>query len=122
MLPLGFVLALPLLGTQFLGKEPHGPLARVNATQIVEPEAHACRRWGKRGQRWLALDKLGSVVGEAKVTLLDYYDYTGCDELVLRRTKGRAGAGIFVRGRYRPLALQPWSPPMSALTRFITSR
>jgi hypothetical protein len=97
--------------TQFLGKDPHGPLAQVRAGRLGEPGDDACRTWGTRGQTWLALDALGRVVGEATVTELERYDYTNCDELTLR---GKQGAGIFVRGRYTPLRLEAWRPSRTA--------
>jgi hypothetical protein len=62
--------------------------------------------WGIRGEEWKALDSLGRVVGAAKVTDLERYDVTDCDELTLKRTKGEVGAGLFVRGSYEPLAIR----------------
>jgi hypothetical protein len=96
---------------QFLGKDPHGPLARVVSGKVVAPEEHACTTWGVRGETWKAVDALGRVVGEAKVTGLDRYDVSGCDELTLKRSSGKAGVGVFVRGSYEPLPLRRVSLP-----------
>lgn len=91
---------------KFLGKDPHGPLARVVDGKVAQPEEEACTNWGKVGDVWNAVDSFGQVVGTAKVTELDRYDVSGCDELALTKTKGEAGAGLFVRGDYEALAIR----------------
>ena len=106
----------------FIGFEPHGPLARVTAGRIASPRENACRSWAKRGSRWKALDRLGRVVGSARVSKLWRYDLTNCDELTF---DGPRGAGIFVRGPYQPLAIGSWTPKPSAgreLRRIIARR
>ncbi len=90
----------------FLGKDPHGPLARVVDGKVAKPEDGACTAWGVRGDVWNAVDAFGQIVGAAKVTELERYDVSGCDELTLTKTKGERGVGLFVRGSYEPLAIR----------------
>jgi len=99
---------------RFLGLEPHGPLAVARKGALDSPKSSACRTWAPLGSVWTSLDELGQVVGKARVTYLDRYDVTNCDELSLETTKGKDGAGIFVKGAYTPLALVPWKPPAKA--------
>lgn len=100
--------------TQFLGLNPHGPLAVAVGGKIEQPEADACRKWGVRGGEWRALDRLGREVGTARVTELDRYDVTDCDELSL---DGAKGAGIFVRGPYQALQIEAFKPTKSQLVK-----
>lgn len=100
--------------TQFLGLNPHGPLAVAVGGRVEEPEGDACRKWGVRGGAWRALDRLGRVVGTARVTELDRYDVTDCDELGL---DGAKGAGIFVRGPYQALEIETFKPTKSQLVK-----
>ncbi len=90
----------------FLGKDPHGPLARVVEGKVATPEAGACTSWGVRGDTWNAVDAFGQVVGTAKVTELERYDVSGCDELTLTKASGEAGVGVFVRGTYEALDIR----------------
>ncbi len=99
---------------RFLGLHPHGPLARVKAGKVESPEPGACRTWGKRGAAWLALDRFGRVVGKSRIDALDRYDVTNCDELMLARESGKAGAGLFVSKAYQPLAIAEWTPSKQA--------
>ena len=91
----------------FIGFEPHGPLARVSGGRISSPSESACRSWAKKGSTWTALDRLGRVVGRARVSDLWRYDLSNCDELTF---EGPQGAGIFVRGDYVPIAMAEWTP------------
>jgi len=102
--------------TRFLGNRPHGPLAVVRGRGVEEPANGACRTWGKKDEAWRTIGRLGEVVGEATVKALDRYDVTNCDELVMKRSSGKAGAGIFVRGDYTPLAIQAWTLDRKTLT------
>lgn len=109
----------PLAGpARFLGLAPHGPLARVDTRGgkrvVASPEDGACTRWGKVGDIWRTLDRLGRVVGRSRVTGMERYDVTGCDELTLEPIEGPAGAGVFVVGAYQPLALDAWRPAKKA--------
>lgn len=120
----------PLAGTaRFLGLEPHGPLARVDTRggrrQVASPEEGACTRWGRLGDTWRTLDRLGQPVGRARVTGMERYDVTNCDELELKPIDGPAGAGVFVSGAYEPLAIHAWKPAKKArraLDRLIRAR
>ncbi|HZO15234.1 MAG TPA: hypothetical protein VFB62_18300, partial [Polyangiaceae bacterium] len=106
----------------FIGFEPHGPLARVSAGRIASPREDACRSWAKKGSRWQALDRLGRVTGSARVSDLWRYDITNCDQLTL---EGARGAGIFVRGPYQSLGITSWIPKPSVgreLRRIIARR
>jgi hypothetical protein len=60
----------------------------------------------------LDLDTLGNVAGEVTVTQRELFDYTGCNELTARRTKGIIGAGVYVNGRsgYHAPGYQRWEP------------
>ena len=110
---------------RFLGLHPHGPLARVTQGKIQTPEPGACRSWGKRGASWLALDRFGRIAGTARIRALDRYDVTNCDELTLTRESGKAGVGLFVSERYRPLEITAWTPSKDAeraLTRLVKRR
>lgn len=100
--------------TQFLGLNPHGPLAVSVGGTIEQPEDDACRKWGVRGGEWQALDRLGRVAGKARVRELDRYDVTDCDELSL---DGAKGAGIYVRGPYQALDIEPFQPSKSQLVK-----
>lgn len=95
---------------QFLGLEPHGPLAVSERGHLASPDSTACRTWGRLGSEWQALDRFGRVVGRAKVEKLNRYDVTDCDELDLERTTGDAGAGLFVRGDYEALRVDDYQP------------
>ncbi len=95
---------------RFLGQDPHGPLAVARKGAVETPKSNACRTWAPMDSLWMSLDKLGQVVGQARVTGLDRYDVTNCDELYLETARGKEGAGIFVKGAYTPLALMPWKP------------
>ncbi|MBL8743429.1 MAG: hypothetical protein JNK04_20105 [Myxococcales bacterium] len=102
---------------QFLGLKPHGPLARVEGGVVVEPEGPACRTWHRDGREWKALDAFGRLVGTARVSGAERYDVTSCDELTLERVSGRRGVGVFARGSYQPLAIDPWKPSVTARRR-----
>ncbi|NUP12687.1 MAG: hypothetical protein HOW73_42145 [Polyangiaceae bacterium] len=91
---------------QFLGKDPHGPLAVVKDKVVATPKESACRTWAPANSLWNTVDQLGRVVGRARVTGMERYDVTNCDELVLETTSGRDGAGIFVRGDYVAMDLK----------------
>jgi hypothetical protein len=109
----------------FIGFDPAGPLARVAQGRIASPSESACRTWAKKGSSWKALDRLGRVVGRARVRDLWRYDLTNCDELTFETTTGKNGAGIFVRGPYEPLAIAEWRPSAAArrqLMRLIARR
>lgn len=115
--------------TRFLGLQPHGPLARVEMRSgnrsVASPEDGACTRWGKVGDSWRTLDRLGQVVGRSRVTGMERYDVTGCDELDLAPTEGEKGAGVFVSGSYEPLAIAAWKPAKMhrrALDRLVRAR
>lgn len=120
----------PPAGTaRFLGLEPHGPLARVaprgGRRVLASPEDGACTRWGRVGDAWRTLDRLGHPVGRARVKGMERYDVTGCDELELTPIEGPAGAGVFVSGAYEPLAIRAWNPGKRgrrALDRLIRER
>jgi hypothetical protein len=102
---------------RFLGLDPIGPLARVRGGVLAEPEDRACRTWGKRGSRWRELDRFGRMVGEVKISGAEYYEYTKCDELEVRRVRGRRGAGIYVAvgSRYVAPDARAWQPSKEAL-------
>jgi hypothetical protein len=80
----------------FLGADPIGPLASVQQAVIRTPAARSCKAWGPVGSRWQELDELGRIAGEVVVTSRDFYAYSGCDELSVRRVRGRPGAGVYV--------------------------
>jgi hypothetical protein len=86
---------------RFLGLNPHGPLVLLQRGTVASPTDSACRSWAQPDQRWNALDRWGTVVGKVKVTVLDRYDVTNCDEVYVDTVKGNQGAGIFVRGDYK---------------------
>jgi len=68
----------------------------VSDGKVREPSASACRTWGTRGSKWTELDAYGRPAGEVVVTGGERYDATNCDELVVRRESGRAGARVYV--------------------------
>jgi hypothetical protein len=109
-------------GPRFLGSDPIGPLAVVNRGAVRTPRDGACRVWGPVGSRWSELDRLGKVVGTVTVSGRSFYDYSGCDELSVRRQSGRAGAGVYVdaRDHYVAPPATKWSPdgaPRASLER-----
>jgi hypothetical protein len=104
---------------RFLGGDPMGPLATIRDHHVARPESTACRQWGPVGSRWLDLDALGNVAGEVTVTQRELFDYTGCNELTARRTKGSTGAGVYVNGRagYHAPGYARWEPDRATLDR-----
>jgi hypothetical protein len=110
-------LTLRVPPVRFLGADPIGPLATVEHGVIRRPERRACQKWGPIGSRWSELDQFGAVAGEVEVVQRNFYDYTGCDELSVRRVSGRPGARVYVRGWascHAPVASR-WEPDTGAL-------
>jgi hypothetical protein len=99
---------------QVLGTDDHWPLAEVSGGLARTPKATSCRSWGKKGSEWSALDRLGRVVGKARVTSVSRYDVVNCDDLDLTPVSGKRGVGLFVRGPYRSLAIERWKPGPAA--------
>lgn len=81
---------------RYLGGDPIGPLAVVRNGKVSQPSSSACRNWGDAGSRWTELDGYGRPAGEVVVTGGERYDVTNCDELAVKRTQGRRGAGVYV--------------------------
>jgi hypothetical protein len=81
---------------RYLGGDPIGPLAVVRDGKVNKPSSSACRSWGQAGSRWTELDAYGRPAGDVVVTGGERYDVTNCDELRVKRTKGRGGAGVYV--------------------------
>lgn len=67
------------------------------------------------GSRWRELDAHGRVAADVVVAETERYDVSNCDELTMRRVRGRAGAGVYVSADapYAPPAIDPWQPPVS---------
>jgi hypothetical protein len=103
-------------GVRFLGMDPIGPLAIVHGGVVETPGKHACRTWAPDGSRWHALDAFGRIAGDVIIKGRDYYYYTECDELAVRRVSGHDGAGIFVdaRAAYHAPRVAPWQPDRKA--------
>ena len=97
---------------RYLGGDPIGPLAVVRDGKVSEPPRSACRTWGPAGSRWTELDAYGRPAGEVVVTGGERYDVTNCDELAVRRTHGRAGAGVYVAAP--PTSATSATPPPSS--------
>ncbi len=98
------------VAVRYLGSDPIGPLAVVRDGKVNAPSRSACRSWGPVGSRWTELDAYGRPAGAVVVTRAERYDATNCDELTVRRTEGRAGAGVYVS-----------APPSSTSARAATS-
>jgi hypothetical protein len=94
---------------RYLGGDPIGPLAVVRDGMVSEPSSSACRTWGKAGSRWTELDAYGRPAGEVVVTGGERYDVTNCDELSVKRTQGRGGAGVYVASS-APSTTSPYEP------------
>lgn len=99
----------PPAAVRYLGGDPIGPLAVVRDGKVTEPASGACRAWGPAGSKWTELDAYGRPAGEVVVTGAERYDATNCDELAVRRTSGRAGAGVYVASAAAPAA-SPFEP------------
>ncbi|HEY1692856.1 MAG TPA: hypothetical protein VGG39_11880 [Polyangiaceae bacterium] len=107
---------------RFLGADPVGPLASVERAVIRTPEARSCRAWGPVGSRWEELDPLGQIAGEVVVTGRDFYAYSGCDELGVRRVNGHRGAGVYVEAQagYRAPDSRRWRPDDASIATLVT--
>ena len=103
-------------GVRFLGANPIGPLAITRGRALASPGERACRTWGPVGSRWRELDTFGRVAAEVTIKGREYYDYTRCDELSVRRVRGHKGAGVFVdaRATYRAPPVKSWQPGREA--------
>lgn len=105
------------VSARFLGSNPIGPLAVVRGGVIETPAESACRTWGPVGSRWRELDAFGRIAGLVTIKRREYYEYSGCDELEVRRVSGHPGAGIYLdaHATYRAPRVEPWVPERSAL-------
>jgi len=102
---------------RFLGFDPIGPLAVERGGVLAKHGDRACRSWGPVGSRWRELDVFGRIAGEVTINRRDFYEYSGCDELSVRRASGHRGAGVFVDARapYREPLVKSWQPDEDAM-------
>jgi hypothetical protein len=104
-----------------LGSDPSVPLAVTSAGKILD--AHeCCLPWARRGERWLAIDEWGAVVGVAEVSGGGGTEVTQCYSLELSRVEGVSGSGLHASRDFRgspSFAWQPAAAERESLRRFL---
>ena len=98
----------------------HVPLAVVRHGRVQQFGKEACKQWGPVGSRWISVDMFGEPIRTAKVAARDYYDYSKCFELALKRNPDAREVGLFVSANsgYRPPSSARWEPSTEALASF----